>query len=49
MRKRSKERSYEEIDLVEEPVAKPHKKVLDNSDDDAVESRPGRPPLTHCH
>jgi hypothetical protein len=43
----SKKRSYDEYDLVEEPVAKPHKKVILSSDDDAVESRPGSlPPPT---
>jgi len=43
----SKKRNYDEYDLVEEPVAKPHKKIILSSDDDAVESRPGSlPPPT---
>jgi len=46
MKKGSKKRSYDEFDLVDEPLAKPHKKIVVSSDDDAAESRPGSPPQT---
>ncbi len=42
MKKGSKKRSYEEFDLVDEPVAKPQRKIVVSSDDDAdLEARPG--------